>query len=92
MGRTFYADAPGPALPFVFRISHFRHHKCRPPVPWSGIAIDPIETVFSGILPYIVPLFMLPFHIYTVYALNIVLMGWATLVHSSYDWSGAPSS
>jgi sterol desaturase/sphingolipid hydroxylase (fatty acid hydroxylase superfamily) len=76
--------------PFIFRISHFRHHKCRPPVPWSGIAIDPIETVFSGILPYIVPLFILPFHIYTVYALNILLMGWATLVHSSYDWSNSP--
>jgi sterol desaturase/sphingolipid hydroxylase (fatty acid hydroxylase superfamily) len=75
--------------PFVFRISHFRHHKCRPPVPWSGIAIDPIETIFSGILPYIVPLFILPFHVYTVYALNILLMGWATLVHSAYDWSGS---
>ena len=28
-------------LPFVYRNSHFRHHSCRPPVPWSGIAIDP---------------------------------------------------
>jgi lathosterol oxidase len=76
--------------PFVFRISHFRHHKCRPPVPWSGIAIDPLETILSGIMPYVVPLFLLPFHVYTVYALNIVLMAWATLVHSAYDWSESP--
>ena len=86
---TFYLTHLILHVPLVFRVSHFRHHKCRPPVPWSGIAIDPIETVFSGILPYIVPLFILPFHIYTVYAVNIALMAWATLVHSSYDWSGS---
>lgn len=73
---------------YVYRNSHFRHHACRPPVAWSGIAIDPIETIFSGILPYTVPLFILPFHIYTVYALNIGLMFWATLVHSSLPWNG----
>jgi sterol desaturase/sphingolipid hydroxylase (fatty acid hydroxylase superfamily) len=74
--------------PFVYRRSHFRHHACRPPVPWSGIAVDPVETILSGLLPYIVPLFIMPFHVYTVYALNMLLMLWATLVHSSLDWSG----
>ncbi len=74
--------------PLVYRKSHFRHHMCRPPVPWSGIAIDPVETLLSGILPYVVPLFILPFHIYTVYAINILLMAWATLVHSSANWVG----
>ncbi len=72
----------------IYRLSHFRHHACRPPVPWSGIAIDPIETVFSGILPYVAPLFFLPFHTYTVYALNIALMGWALVVHSSMNFTG----
>jgi lathosterol oxidase len=75
-------------VPFVYRKSHFRHHACRPPVPWSGIAIDPFETILSGIMPYTIPLFFAPFHIYTVYALNIVLMFWATLVHSSHPWTG----
>jgi len=75
-------------LPFVYRHCHFRHHSCRPPVPWSGIAIDPYETILSGIMPYTIPLFFFPFHIYTVYALNIALMVWATLVHSTFDWSG----
>lgn len=74
--------------PWVYRHSHFRHHACRPPVPWSGIAIDPLETILSGILPYTVPLFVLPFHVYTVYALNIALMFWATVVHSSLPWAG----
>lgn len=77
-------------MPFVYRKSHFRHHACRPPVPWSGIAIDPPETMLSGILPYTVPLFFFPFHIWTVYALNIMLMFWATMVHSAYPWSGSP--
>jgi sterol desaturase/sphingolipid hydroxylase (fatty acid hydroxylase superfamily) len=75
-------------IPYVYRKSHFRHHSCRPPVPWSGIAIDPFETILSGILPYTVPLFIFPFHLTTVYALNILLMVWATLVHSSFNWSG----
>jgi lathosterol oxidase len=75
-------------VPVVYRLSHFRHHACRPPVPWSGIAIDPFETLLSGILPYTIPLFFLPFHIYTVYALNIMLMFWATMVHSSLNWAG----
>lgn len=57
-------------------------------MPWSGIAIDPFETILSGILPYTVPLFIFPFHLPTVYALNILLMVWATLVHSSFNWSG----
>lgn len=77
-------------MPLVYRKSHFRHHACRPPVPWSGIAIDPFETLLSGILPYVVPLFVFPFHVYTVYALNIMLMFWATIVHSSLDWSNNP--
>lgn len=74
-------------VPYVYRKSHFRHHACRPPVPWSGIAIDPFETILSGILPYTVPLFFFPFHVWTVYALNILLMFWATMVHSSFAWS-----
>ena len=36
--------------PLVYRKSHFRHHSCRPPVPWSGVAIDPFETILSGIM------------------------------------------
>jgi sterol desaturase/sphingolipid hydroxylase (fatty acid hydroxylase superfamily) len=87
---TFYLTHLVLHHPFVFRVSHFRHHKCRPPVPWSGIAIDPVETILSGIMPYVVPLFILPFHVYTVYALNIMLMVWATLVHSAYDWTQSP--
>ena len=74
--------------PLVYRKPHLRHHSCRPPVPWSGVAIDPFETILSGIMPYTIPLLVFPFHIYTVYALNIVLMFWATIVHSSLNWSG----
>jgi Delta7-sterol 5-desaturase len=75
--------------PYVYRKSHFRHHACRPPVPWSGVAIDPFETIMSGILPYTVSLFFFPFHIWTVYAINMVLMFWATLVHSSFPWTSS---
>lgn len=71
----------------LYKYSHANHHAFRPPVAWSGIAIDPIETIFSGILPYVVPLFILPFHMYTVYTLNILLVGWATLLHSSCPWT-----
>jgi sterol desaturase/sphingolipid hydroxylase (fatty acid hydroxylase superfamily) len=77
-------------FPYVYRKSHFRHHACRPPVPWSGIAVDPVETILSGMMPYLIPLFIFPFHVYTVYALNMVLMFWATVVHSSLNWSGSP--
>ena len=85
---TFYLTHLVLHWPKVYRKSHFRHHSCRPPVAWSGIAIDPFETLLSGILPYLVPLFFLPFHVYTVYALNMALMIWATCLHSSMPWGG----
>ncbi len=75
-------------MPWVYRHSHFRHHAFRPPVAWSGIAIDPFETILSGILPYTVPLLIAPFHIYTVYVLNMLLLIWATVLHSSANWRG----
>lgn len=57
-------------------------------VAWSGIAIDPIENIFSGLGPYLVPLFILPFHLPTVYVINVLLVGWALLLHSSCPWGG----
>lgn len=72
----------------IYSLSHANHHAFRPPVAWSGIAIDPLENIFSGLAPYLVPLFVLPFHIYTVYTINIILVGWATLLHSSCPWKG----
>ena len=67
----------------VYSVSHANHHRFKPPVAWSGIAIDPVETIFSGLAPYLVPLFILPFHLPTVYAVNIGLVAWATWLHSS---------
>lgn len=72
----------------LYSMSHAYHHAFRPPVAWSGIAIDPVETVFNGLAPYLVPLFIMPFHTYTVYAINVMLVGWALLLHSSSEWKG----
>lgn len=72
----------------VYRWSHANHHAFRPPVAYSGIAIDPVELVFSGLGPYLLPLFMLPFHLPTVYVINVLLVGWAALLHSACPWGG----
>ena len=82
----------------VYRWSHANHHAFKPPVAWSGIAIDPVEQLFSGIFPYMLPLFtpvwvggawsLLPFHLYTVYAINVLLVAWALFLHSSSTWEG----
>jgi sterol desaturase/sphingolipid hydroxylase (fatty acid hydroxylase superfamily) len=82
----------------VYSWSHANHHAFKPPVAWSGIAIDPVEQFFSGIFPYTLPLFtpilfkgawtMIPFHIYTVYAINVMLVAWALFLHSSSTWEG----
>lgn len=79
----------------VYSFSHANHHAFKPPVAWSGIAIDPIENFFSGLAPYLFPLLIpfpfvgyIPFHLYTVYALNICLVGWALFLHSSSTWPG----
>ena len=69
--------------PTVYHLSHHAHHAFRPPTAWSGIAIDFIETFLSGIFPFLFPLFIAPFHAPTVYVLNILLVLWATLLHSS---------
>ena len=66
----------------VYRHFHANHHAFRPPTAWSGIAIDPVENVLTGMMPLHIPLFFLPFHLHTVFAVNIVLLGWATLLHS----------
>ena len=73
---------------FVFQLSHHKHHRFNPPTAWSGIAIDGIETFLSGLIPYFLPLFVMPFHLPTVYAINIALVAWATLLHSRCDWPG----
>lgn len=85
---TFYCTHLILHTDFVYRISHRFHHAFRPPTAWSGIAIDGPETFLSGLFPYLVPLFVMPFHVYTVYAVNIVLVGWATWLHSRCHWPG----
>ena len=34
------------------------------------------------------PLFILPFHLNTVYVINVLLVAWALLLHSSCTWGG----
>lgn len=72
----------------VYRTFHANHHAFRPPTAWSGIAIDPVENVLTGMMPLHIPLFLLPFHLHTVFAINIVLLGWATLLHSGCGVAG----
>jgi sterol desaturase/sphingolipid hydroxylase (fatty acid hydroxylase superfamily) len=53
-------------------------------VAWSGIAIDAFETVMSGILPYVLPLFLgIPFNEKVVMGANAVLTFHALMLHSS---------
>lgn len=79
----------------VYSLSHANHHAFKPPVAWSGIAIDPIEELFSGIGPMLLPILLpfpfvgyIPFHLPTVYAINISLVAWALMLHSSCTWPG----
>lgn len=72
----------------VYALSHRHHHAFRPPTAWSGIAVDFLETWLSGLLPLMLPLFLLPVHLPTAYVLNILLEGWATMLHSSCPWDG----
>lgn len=68
----------------VYAVSHSLHHAFRPPTAWSGIAIDPFENFMSGLLPYLVPLFLgIPFHENSIYAVNALLMLHAELLHSA---------
>jgi len=64
--------------------SHINHHAFRPPTGWSGIAIDPFEVLMSGILPYLIPLFVgIPFNEYLVYIVNALLIFHALTLHSA---------
>jgi len=47
-------------IPFLYRISHYVHHKNKNTMPWSGISMHPIEHLFyfSGPLLY----FFIPHH------------------------------
>ena len=70
--------------PMLYRYIHGSHHAFRPPTAWAGIAVGPIDVIFEGILPYAVPLFCgLPFHEYTVNAVNALLTLHACVLHSA---------
>ncbi|KAK9806381.1 hypothetical protein WJX72_012255 [[Myrmecia] bisecta] len=58
----------------VYDYSHHKHHAFRPPTAYSAIAIDPLETILSGLMPFVIPLFIAPFHLPTVFALNGMAM------------------
>ena len=50
----------------------------------TGSRASPLHpTIPTAVAPYLGPLFILPFHLPTVYAINIVLVGWAAWLHSS---------
>ena len=72
----------------VYTYFHANHHAFRPPTAWSGIAIDPVENILTGMMPYHCPLFLLPFNKYVIFSVNIILVGWATLLHSGCHISG----
>ena len=70
--------------PIFYKLCHAGHHAFRPPTGWSGIAVGPIDVIFEGILPYTIPLFFnIPFHEYTVNAVNALLTLHACILHSS---------
>jgi len=77
-------------LPQLYWWTHSGHHAFRPPTAFSGIAVGPLDVMFEGILPYVVPLFVhsvspigLPFHEYTVNGVNALLTLHACCLHSS---------
>jgi sterol desaturase/sphingolipid hydroxylase (fatty acid hydroxylase superfamily) len=72
----------------VYTYFHSNHHAFRPPTAWSGIAIDPVENILTGMMPYHCPLFLLPFNKYVIFSVNIILVGWATLLHSGCHIQG----
>ncbi|GMH90832.1 hypothetical protein TrVE_jg1301 [Triparma verrucosa] len=70
--------------PLFYKLLHSGHHAFRPPTGWSGIAVGPLDVIFEGILPYTIPLFFgIPFHEYTVNAVNALLTFHACVLHSS---------
>lgn len=77
-------------LPVIYRFVHTKHHQCRAPVAWSALCIDPIDSIFEGFLPALTPLLIAPFHLTTVYALNLLLMSCAMWNHTSAKhWSSS---
>lgn len=68
----------------LYKWVHSGHHAFRPPTAWAGIAVGPIDVIFEGIIPYVLPLYCgMPFHEYTVNAINAVLTLHALVLHSS---------
>jgi lathosterol oxidase len=87
---VFYAGHRFLHLPMVYRFAHAHHHKCRAPVAWSAICVDPVDQIFEGVLPALTPLLVAPFHLSTVYAVNLALMYHAMWLHTSAKTSPNP--
>jgi lathosterol oxidase len=87
---VFYAGHLFLHLPLVYRFAHAHHHRCRAPVAWSALCVDPVDEIFEGILPALMPLLVAPFHLSTVYAVNLALMYHAMWLHTSAKASPNP--
>jgi len=73
--------------PLLYKPCHSSHHAFRPPTGWSGAAVGPLDIIFEGVLPYMIPLFLgIPFNEYTVFALNALINLHGCFVHSACHW------
>lgn len=71
-------------LPWLFRHVHARHHRSRPPTPWSTHSFHPLEAVVQiSILPVIV--FVMPAHPAAILVFIVVLKIYNTIGHMGYE-------
>lgn len=50
------------SVPFLYRNFHSIHHKFRPTTTYGSIAVHIVDSVFAGLVPLYVPLFIFPIH------------------------------
>lgn len=74
--------------PLIYRYFHKTHHQFTPPVALAGQHFHPVDYFLTGILPVIIPAFLMRVHVFTMW-LNIILVSTeAFVVHCGYDFYG----
>lgn len=76
---------------WIYNMGHRFHHSFRPVNAYTAQAVDISDTIFEGVIPMLIPLFIFPMHIFTAYTVMSSILVWSCLTHTVVaDYSLGP--
>jgi sterol desaturase/sphingolipid hydroxylase (fatty acid hydroxylase superfamily) len=74
--------------PRVYPYFHRHHHQFNSPVALAGLYFHPVDYILTGVLPIMLPAWVIRVHILTMWLNTILVFTEASVVHCRYDFYG----